>query len=159
MRMESSYIRGVDKLGHPIIHIRACKHQSSIDRACLHKFVPTMLDDAVGRARASGRGGFVVILDVHDFGLANVDNDALRHILTVLSTNYPERLRQLYVVREGWLFWGVWKVVEAFIDPRTRRKIHFLGYEYTNQLLTDFDKDQLPERLGGADTFEYVYGA
>ena len=155
--MGSSYIRGSDKAGRPIVHILAGKHDPAVGRVTLKKFIAFQIDELVTRSEAAhAGGGFSAVLDVHGFGYAHVDNEALKFTLNILSGNFPERLAALYVVREGWLFRMVWALVEHFIDARTRAKIHFLGGDYVDRLLADVAPDQLPVRLGGTDAYEYA---
>ena len=42
---------------------------------------------------------------------------------------------------------GIWNIVKWFLDPRTRAKFEMVT---SNQALLDlFDRDQLPDTLGG----------
>lgn len=173
----TSYVRGVDKLGRPAIVVRVRKHDGNMDRAEMQRQVIFYLDEAIGRAvrrskpadgtataaadptgaTAMQREQFVVILDATDTAWANVDTGATNFIFLMLAANAPERLGKLYILNAGFFFSMCWKVVEAFIDERTARKITFLSTSDYGKLLEDFDASQLPKEYGGSD--DYVYTA
>ena len=50
------------------------------------------------------------------------------------------------------LFTGVWAVVKAWLDEKTREKIQIVGGGYTKKLLQYIDEDQLVDFLGGKNT-------
>ena len=52
---------------------------------------------------------------------------SLLAVFEVLQQHYPQRLRQLYFVSAPLLFWGVWRLLSAFVDPVTREKIVFVS--------------------------------
>ena len=64
----------------------------------------------------------------------------------VLSDNYPS-IANAYIYPCGLVLNGIWNIVKRFLDPRTRAKFEMVT---SNQALLDlFDRDQLPDTLGG----------
>lgn len=54
------------------------------------------------------------------------------------------------IVNAPWIFTGVWAVVKAFLDEKTRKKIQIIGSSsYKKELLKYVDADQLADFLGG----------
>lgn len=56
------------------------------------------------------------------------------------------------IVNAPMLFTGVWAVVKAWLDEKTREKIQIVGGGYTKKLLQYVDEDQLVDFLGGKNT-------
>ena len=66
---------------------------------------------------------------------------------------YPEQLGQMMIVNAPWVFTGIWAVVKAFLDEKTRKKIQIHGGSaYKKELLKYVDPDQLADFLGGTNT-------
>ena len=91
---------------------------------------------------------FVILYDRTGFSIGkNLDRDFLKAAGAVLSDNYPERLANAYIYPCGLVLNGIWNIVKWFLDPRTRAKFEMVT---SNQALLDlFDRDQLPDTLGG----------
>lgn len=53
------------------------------------------------------------------------------------------------IVNAPWVFTGIWAVVKAFIDEKTRKKIQLIGGSYKKELAKYVEPDQLAEFLGG----------
>ncbi|CAM6082807.1 unnamed protein product [Calypogeia fissa] len=70
--------------------------------------------------------------------------------LNFLQAHYPERIQKIFVVHVPYIYWGVWKTVNKFIDKRTREKLVFVEDKNLVAVLSkDIDKDQLPKFCGG----------
>ena len=55
----------------------------------------------------------------------------------------------LYVINAPSIFPALWNAVKGWIDPVTARKIHILGDDYKETLLSIIDENVLPEEYGG----------
>ena len=51
------------------------------------------------------------------------------------------RLRVLYLHNAAQLFWGVWKIIQPFIDPVTRKKVLFTWREESPTLTDVYDME------------------
>lgn len=57
------------------------------------------------------------------------------------------------IVNAPWVFTGIWAIVKAFLDEKTRKKIQIHGgSSYKKELLKYVDPDQLADFLGGNNT-------
>ncbi|KAF2969300.1 hypothetical protein GQX73_g4282 [Xylaria multiplex] len=69
---------------------------------------------------------------------------------TMSNSNYPERLGKMYIINVSKWYWGIWKVVSAFLDPVTASKIHVLSSsDYKAELLKQIPAENLPAAFGG----------
>jgi hypothetical protein len=98
---------------------------------------------------------FAIIVDVSGFGWKNFDVPATKAMLGILDQYFPERLGKLYIVNAGYVFCGFWKLISPFIPKRTQKKIFLHSGKAMEQLLANWDVDQLVTMVGG--TNEYVY--
>jgi hypothetical protein len=65
-------------------------------------------------------------------------------------------LGQLFIVNAPYLFKGVWTIVQAWLDEKTRKKISLMSTGHTEVLLELVDEDQLIEYLGGKNKVNLV---
>ncbi|KAB1201959.1 Phosphatidylinositol/phosphatidylcholine transfer protein SFH12 [Morella rubra] len=95
------------------------------------------------------------ILDVQGVGLKHF-NKAARELVCCIqkidNDNYPESLKQMFIINAGSGFRMLWNTVKSFLDPKTTAKIHVLGNNYQSKLLEIIDDSELPEFLGGTCT-------
>ena len=73
---------------------------------------------------------------------------------------YPEQLGQLCIVNAPWTFTAVWKIVQGWLDEKTRQKIQIVGGKPFKTLVKYIDEDSIPDFLGGNCTrkLEEDYG-
>jgi hypothetical protein len=152
-----AYCHGADRKGRPAAWVRVRLHDAKAPREEVFLMTTFLIDEAVARCEVSGCEQASVVIDFEGFGMANHDIEAASHLMSLLSSNFPERLGALIFVRESLLFWMAWKVVSLFVDARTARKISFLGSDFRGALLREFDDAAVPAWLGGAS--DYVYDA
>lgn len=106
-------------------------------------------------SRASGKviERTVSILDAKGLGLKQILKSETRDFLQIASNvaqdNYPETMKNVYVVNTSMFFSTVWKVVKFYIDKKSRDKFILLGSKYKKELLEIINEEDLPEFLGG----------
>ena len=95
---------------------------------------------------------FKYIVDIKGMGLGQFTRE-LRSILSGFSDisiwHHPQRLNQLFVINAPRLFAMVWRVIQVFAAPDTRRKIQIIS---TPSLETDEQYKQLRDWLAMKDS-------
>lgn len=92
------------------------------------------------------------ILDMTGFSVSMFNNRVKRLVKLgsgIAQDYYPEQLGQMMIVNAPWVFTGIWAVVKAFIDEKTRKKIQIVGGSSKKELAKYVEPDQLAEFLGG----------
>lgn len=74
------------------------------------------------------------------------------HLVKLLEDNYPEMLKQMFVVNAPRIFPILYKICRPMVSEETRHKIHVLGTNFSSTLLQYIEADQLPAYLGGTKT-------
>lgn len=76
-----------------------------------------------------------------------------RAIGKIDQDNYPEHLSRMFIINAPGLFTGVWRILKAFIDDRTKQKIQIFGSNYRDTLVQYIDPQYLPDFVeGGTNT-------
>jgi hypothetical protein len=152
-----AYLRGRDRAGRPLLVIRVDKHLSTADRDSLRDFIGFLADAAAAQLHRDDLPGpraafFACIIDFTQIGLANLDLDAAKMIVSSLSVGFPEHCGALYMCNTGWLFQGLWAVISLLLDARMTKKLHFIS---SDQLHEHVEAEHVPTFLGGADAYEF----
>lgn len=94
------------------------------------------------------------IIDVQGVGLRNLTNSVIELIrrLQRINTNYPDTLCQMFIINAGPGFKMIWNMVQSFLEPTAKSKIHVLSTKFKSTLLEVIDASELPEFLGGSCT-------
>lgn len=98
-----------------------------------------------------------LVFDLTGFGLSNMDYTLVQFLVKCFEAYYPESLGAILVHNAPLVFWGVWKVIEPWLDPVVASKIKFT---YKNQELLEFiPAEHLPDSFkdAGLDKFVYQY--
>ncbi len=104
-------------------------------------------------------GKAVIIVDFRGWSMGNQPPlRTQRTTLSILQDHYPERLHMFVALHAPALFYGAYRVIRPFIDPKTRAKIRFVhGPNAAKELEEIFDLSELETSLGG--TLEYEFDA
>ncbi|KAJ0889988.1 putative CRAL-TRIO lipid binding domain, CRAL/TRIO domain, CRAL/TRIO domain superfamily [Helianthus annuus] len=91
------------------------------------------------------------IIDVQGVGVWNLTKPVIELIrrLQQINTNYPDTLCQMFIINAGQGFKMLWNMIQSFLEPKAKSKIHVLGTKYKSTLLEVIDASELPEFLGG----------
>ena len=117
-------------------------------------------------ARHDAPSHFIILLDLHGFGLGDLDPRVAVRCITVLLSHYPDRVAQVAILDAPWVFAAVWAVLKQAIDPLSQQKACMLTKgaaveDYLDRYLTDeqaaFMRDQLRTRARPAfDSFSPI---
>lgn len=150
-----------DRLGRPCIYVDAGRHiasdstPESIKSFAVHlaNQCVALLPPTQGVKGMVQPHQFTALFNLRDFGRAAFDVGAVQVIISTLDHHFPERLGALWLMHEPWLFWGLWKLIQPFLDARTVSKIHMLGGSPGDTLLDVWDAEKLPTAAGGTAEF------
>jgi len=80
-----------------------------------------------------------------------------RDVINVMQNHYPERLAMGFILNPPLPFYALWKILSAFVDPNTNRKIHFLRNKKSFHVLLQYiSPDQLEIPYGGTNDFVFT---
>ncbi|KAF9400545.1 hypothetical protein BGX21_004057 [Mortierella sp. AD011] len=156
MEMGGIYARGTDKQGRLVINIpvRLLK-TSNQDPRLLEKF--TLYTTEMARVLIQCPIETVcIVYDMTGFGIANMDYNFVKYTIRNFEAYYPESLGVMLFHKAPLVFWGVWKIIEPWLDPVVASKVRFTR---SDKELTEYiDASHLPVKFGGLDkyTFEYI---
>ncbi|OLY85123.1 CRAL-TRIO domain-containing protein [Smittium mucronatum] len=151
----TAFVRGVDKLGHPIVWAPITKHfQKDQDFSQSRRYIITFME-SVRQLLQYPKERICLVIDLSDQSNRNTDWPFTRMFLKLLEAYYPECLALAIVYNGPWWFGGIFRVVSTLIDAEVSKKIHFV--KNPNGLLKFINKDQLPKSKGGTDNYDFKY--
>ncbi|XP_034252173.1 SEC14-like protein 2 [Thrips palmi] len=114
----------------------------------------------LGRQQAKQHGegalGVVTIIDMANFNLRQwawrPAGDVVVSLLQMYEANYPEILKNCYIINAPRVFSIAWSVVKNFLNDYTQSKIHIYKADpakWQASLLQNIPADQLPRYFGG----------
>ncbi|KAF9109205.1 hypothetical protein BGX27_007866 [Mortierella sp. AM989] len=156
MEIGKSYFHGVDKLGRPVVYINVRLHKpSEQDPKALEKFTIYVME--IGRLMIQPPVETAcVVFDMTGFTLANMDYGFVKFLVQCFEAYYPESLGVLVIHKAPLVFWGVWKIIEPWLDPVVASKIKFCRSD--KDLAEIIDPNNMPTKYeGGMDQYIYEY--
>lgn len=106
--------------GHPIVVVRSGRFDPRA--RCLDDAVNATISVLESSLNKTGR--VCVYYDRSGFDLKrNLDLEYLRHVVRVLSDNYPESLSSVYVYPTNNTFALAWAAIAPLLNKRTRNKV------------------------------------
>ncbi|ELU07823.1 hypothetical protein CAPTEDRAFT_152329 [Capitella teleta] len=127
--------------------------KSDLEKTKLHQCESTLRDWKLQSNKLGRRiDGLTVIFDMDKVSTKSLWRPGLQmylHIVKVMEDNYPEMMKQMFVVNAPKIFPILWKICRPLISEDMKAKIHVLGADYQEQLLKYIDEEQLPVFLGG----------
>ncbi|RCH97898.1 hypothetical protein CU097_009329 [Rhizopus azygosporus] len=162
-----------DKEGHPILIDRTGYHNSkqmgskvTRDEIINYHIAANEFLNRVIMPEGCERAGKpihseTVIFDCTNMGLHQFHMNAfylLKAVADVVQRYYPETLHRLFIVNAPGVFVTMFRVIKAWLNPRTLEKIHVLGSDYKDILLEHIDAESLPDFLGGSCKCEHMGG-
>ncbi|KAG0356708.1 CRAL-TRIO domain-containing protein [Gamsiella multidivaricata] len=155
LEMGKFYIHGTDKNGQPVVYLNVQLHRAGDqDPKTLERLTIYLME--TGRLLIQAPVETVaLIFDLTNFGLGNMDYNLVQFLVKCFEAYYPESLGAILVHNAPLVFWGVWKIIEPWLDPVVASKIKFT---YKNQELLDLiPAEHLPDSYQGAGTDKFKY--
>lgn len=96
-----------------------------------------------------------LVFDLSGFGLGNMDYNLVKFLVQCFEAYYPESLGSITIHKSPLVFWGVWKIIEPWLDPVVASKVRFTS---TDQELLEFiPAEHLPTTFQGVGLDQYKY--
>lgn len=96
---------------------------------------------------------FVILFDLDGFSSDLVLSKRARHmigsLIYVAQSQYPERLRKVYLINAPWGFSTAWKLISAMLDAKTASKVSFVSGNLVESMNEHIDEDALSIAYGG----------
>ena len=80
----------------------------------------------------------VMLVDLHGFGLADLDPRVGLKCIPILLGHYPDRVAQVALCDSPWIFNGVWAMFEPLLDPVMQMKVRMLRGEAMSKYFERF---------------------
>lgn len=93
----------------------------------------------------------IVIFDLSGFSYSCMDYDAVKLLIDILQTQYPEILGVAYVVNAPWVFNACWAIISMWLDPVTKAKVSFVNEKHIREIM---DGSEVPSYLGATTVLE-----
>lgn len=91
----------------------------------------------------------VRIIDLEGLSSSHIQHLLLDYLRTSMDADFPENMWKTFIVNSPTIFTMAWKVVQTFLDARTKAKVKILGSQFHKEIEPFIDIEQLPECLGG----------
>eukprot|EP00121_Abeoforma_whisleri_P016157 Awhi_evm2s14837 len=92
---------------------------------------------------------FCGIIDLTNFGTANIDAASIQNVALILQKFYPERLGHCWIIHSNWMFSTMWSLIKPFLNEKTAAKVTFVPEAtYEEDLANCFDVNKLPRLYG-----------
>ncbi|KAF9333479.1 hypothetical protein BG006_003598 [Podila minutissima] len=156
LEMGKSFVRGVDKQGQPVVYLNVGLHRpADQDHRTLERLTLYLME--TGRLLIQPPVETVaLVFDLSQFGLGNMDYNFVKFLVHCFEAYYPESLGAIMVHKSPFVFWGVWKIIEPWLDPVVASKICFTSTDA--ELLDHIPAEHLPTTYeGGKDKYSYQY--
>lgn len=149
-----AYIRGTDLQGHPILHFHTYLHDP-YDRHIEELIRMTLFVFETALRKLENNLSKITVLINRVGASSGSDIEFAKQLTGILQNNYPERLYRTIVYPSGMIFYGIWQVVQLFMDPVSRQKVK--PVMYLSGVTEYIDRKYIPVQMGGTD--DYVFKA
>ncbi|KAF9428216.1 hypothetical protein BGZ94_003076 [Podila epigama] len=156
LAMGKFFIEGTDKLGQPVVYLNVGLHRpGDQDYKTLERLTIYLME--TGRLLLQPPVETVaLVFDLSQFGLANMDYNMVKFLVQCFEAYYPESLGTIIIHKSPFVFWGVWKVIEPWLDAVVASKIRFTSTDA--ELLEYIPAAHLPSTYeGGLNKYTYKY--
>ena len=138
-----------DKEGRQIFVCRSYLFEKGVDVATTQAALVFLTDSARKRKKHPWET-VVTIWDATNFSYSTqYDSVFFKNFQSVLADNFPESLHVTIIYPIGWVFWGIYKVVQLFMAEETKKKLCFLSVGEEDKILNYIAQEDLLMELGG----------
>lgn len=146
---------GMTDKGNPLVIVKVAKHDpeaQSLDVTT--RFVVHALFEAERLLNEPEMSQFAIVFDFRGASLKNVDYQAVKRFIAILTQFTPERLGMMLIYNAPGFFSAVcWPLIKPWLNPETAAKVHFVSG--SNGLAEWIGSKSLPAEYGGEDSFDY----
>lgn len=122
-----------------------CRHnKNDRDMEQIEKYIIYNLEEALKQS-VPNEQRIIVIFDLSGFSFQCMDYEALKLLIDILQTQYPEILGVAYVVNAPWIFNACWSVISLWLDPVTKAKVSFVNEAHIREIM---EGSEIPDYLG-----------
>ncbi|XP_073252756.1 motile sperm domain-containing protein 2-like [Porites lutea] len=141
-----------DKDGNTLVIFTGKLHKKDPQQSSEKKrFLVFLLEK---HARMFPERKITMIFDMQQTGLAQMDMEFVKFIISCFRDYFPRTLALLLVIELPWILSAAWKIIKSWLSPEAVNKIRFLSKAELKELV---DEDKLLTRLGGTDPYQYSY--
>ncbi|XP_078324261.1 motile sperm domain-containing protein 2-like isoform X2 [Crassostrea virginica] len=146
------FFHATDRDGRKIIWLKIALHKKDANMLpMIKKFFAYCFETAYNERPEDE---LVMLFDMTNTGISNLDMEMIKFVITSFKIYYPALLGYLLIYEMPWLFNAAWKVVKTWLSPEAQKKLKFVS---KNDVQDYIAKENLPEHMGGTDTFVYKY--
>ena len=134
------------KFNQPSIVLITCKLKKNMSEEKFEKFMKYVLfvmETGISESLPDEEK-MIMIIDMKDFGLANMVLDQFRAIHSTLDKYYPNTMQATYVIDAPFIFSATYAVIKPWLDTVTQEKIKFIK---RSDLTEYFDFESLPDEV------------
>ncbi|KAI8065239.1 hypothetical protein BC940DRAFT_334902 [Gongronella butleri] len=156
-----AYFRHQDRFGRPMALIRMRYFPSFGDLALadtLPPFACLVMEIARRWTRdlTNKQGKLVsqisVVIDIAKAPMVPPETRLIQEMRILTDDLFPGFFGSIYIMNFGWMYQGIWQMVKLMLTERAKSKVNFPSLD---EVKTYIDLDNLPDFLGGNDTFEW----
>ncbi len=146
------YVHGRDIYFRPIIVINARYYVNNMTKytyddwlCCVIYFMEYMIKNLLIPGQIEN---WNIITDLNGVSLLTFPSD-MKKMMGVLSSNYRCRLYVNFILGMGSILNVLWKIVKAFLDETSVRKIRFIKKGEYKELFEFINEEQIEKKYGG----------
>ncbi|KAJ2162447.1 phosphatidylinositol transfer protein csr1 [Coemansia sp. RSA 552] len=150
LRLGLMQLIGHDRLGNPLVYSRVRRIMPRANSLHVLKRYLVYQFEALQHVTRSGQR-IAMLFDFTGFSMDNTPLGMVIFMVTMGIKQYAESSSVLILLVDSWLFSNFWSLVRPFLDANLSARIVFA--KTADEVRVFVDQSQLPEELGGSNTF------
>lgn len=115
-----------DLNGRPANFVFAHRHNKNDRDITQVRLLTIWALEALRKSTKPDEERFTIAFDLSGFSLQCMDYDAVKQLIQILQSHYPDTLENLYVIDAPFIFSACWAIIKMWIDPVTAQKVQFI---------------------------------